>query len=144
MPGRKPAGPVAVVAAVAVAPLVVWVSTIGYGCLTDWVAVGSSGVQLGEAINCFRTLFLVSVPLSLATFAMLRHVARLRLAAVTITGGLAVAGIASAALSLFHPPDASLMVLIWNVGMAGAVVAVDVLVARCLFRTGVRHQPNFK
>ena len=43
--------------------LVVWVSTIGYGCLTDWVSLQPEGVRLGEAARCFATLALTSVPL---------------------------------------------------------------------------------
>jgi len=69
---------------------------------------------------------------------MLRHVARLRPTALTITAGLGVAGIASAALSLFHELDATIMVLIWNVGMAGLVVLVDCIVGRRIFRRRVR------
>src|SRR5438309_1640024 len=29
--------------------LLVWISTVGYGCLTRWVEIGSDGVQMGEA-----------------------------------------------------------------------------------------------
>jgi len=34
-------------------PLAVWVSTIGYGCLTDWVSMGVDGVRMGEAVSSF-------------------------------------------------------------------------------------------
>jgi hypothetical protein len=46
--------------------LALWVGTIGYGCLTDWVAVGPDGVHLGETVRCFATLVLTSVPLAIA------------------------------------------------------------------------------
>src|SRR5437660_7811087 len=36
--------------------LVVWISTIGYGCLTDWVSIGPGGMSLGETARCFATL----------------------------------------------------------------------------------------
>jgi len=58
--------------------LVVWVSTIGYGCLTDWVDVDAESLRMGEAARCFATLVLTSVPLSLLMFVMLRHTAPLR------------------------------------------------------------------
>jgi len=105
--------------------LVVWVSTIGYGCLTDWVSVDANGMNFGEAVRCFTTLLVVSVPLSLAMFAMLRHVARLRPAAVTMTASLAVAAITSTALSLFHQLDATIMILMWNLGTAALLVALE-------------------
>jgi hypothetical protein len=53
--------------------LAVWLSTIGYGCLTDWVSMDPSGVRLGETVRCFATLLLTSVPLSLAMLVMLRY-----------------------------------------------------------------------
>jgi hypothetical protein len=97
---------------------------IGYGCLTNWVGVGPDGMELGETARCFLTLMLTSLPLSLAMFLMLRHAARLRPAAVTMSGSLAVAAITATALSLFHTLDASVMVLIWNLGVAAIIVFV--------------------
>jgi hypothetical protein len=110
--------------------LIVWISTIGYGCLTDLVEINPSGMQLSETALCFLTLLVVSAPLSAATFVMLRHVGRLRPAPVTMTAGLAVAGIASAALSIFHQLDATILVLVWNVGMAGLVAAANCIIGR--------------
>jgi hypothetical protein len=46
--------------------LVLWVSTISYGCLTDWVSMGANSIHMGEAVRCFATLLLTSVPLSIA------------------------------------------------------------------------------
>ena len=104
--------------------LVVWVSTVSYGCLTNWVSIGPNGMRVGEAARCFATLMLTSLPLSLALYLMLRHAALLRPTAVTITGSLAVAAITATALSLFHDLDATVMVLMWNLGIAAMIVAV--------------------
>ena len=105
--------------------LVLWLSTIGYGCLTDWVRLDDGSVRAGEALRCFATLLLVSLPLSAAMFVMLRHAARLRPAAVTCVAGLAVAAITSVAMSLLHPLDATVMVLVWNLGAAALIVAIE-------------------
>src|SRR5437870_5265830 len=102
--------------------LVAWVSTIGYGCLSDWVSIAPDGVRLGEAARCFATLVLTSLPLSLALLVMLRHAAPLRPTAVTLTGGLAVAAITATALTLFHDLDATVMILMWNLGTAAMFV----------------------
>jgi hypothetical protein len=75
--------------------LALWVSTIGYGCLTDWVSMGPDGVHLGEAMRCFATLFMTSVPLSIAMLVMLRYAALMRALEVSIVGGLAVAAMTS-------------------------------------------------
>ena len=95
-----------------------WVSTIGYGCLTDWVDMSPDGVRMGEAVRCFATLLLTSVPLSIAMLIMLRHAAMLRPTAVSTAGGLAIAAMTSFSLSLIHDLDATIMILIWNLGVA--------------------------
>ena len=104
--------------------LLVWVSTVSYGCLTHWVDIGPDGVRMGEAARCFATLIITSLPLSLGLFLMLRHAAWLRPTAVTLTGGLAVAAMTATALSLFHDLDATIMVLIWNLGVAAMIVGI--------------------
>jgi hypothetical protein len=104
--------------------LAVWLSTIGYGCLTDWVVIWPNAIQMGEAFHCFATLVLTSAPLSLAMIVMLRYAAMLRPTLVTITGSLSVAAITATALSLFHEIDASVMILIWNVGISALIVAL--------------------
>ncbi len=105
--------------------LLVWISTVGYGCLTNWVNIGPDGIQMGEAARCFATLMLTSLPLSLGLHVMLRHAAWLRPTAVTVTGGLAVAAMTATALSLFHDLDATVMVLVWNLGVAALIVGMS-------------------
>jgi hypothetical protein len=104
--------------------LAVWVSTIGYGCLTDWVRMDPEGIHMGEAIRCFATLLLTSVPLSIAMLVMLRHAALLRPTAVAATGGLAIAAMTSFALSLIHDLDATIMILLWNLGSAALIAGL--------------------
>ncbi len=110
--------------------LLVWISTISYGCLTHWVDVGPDGVRMGEAARCFATLLVTSLPLSLGLFVMLRYAAWLRPTAVTLTGGLAVAAMAATALSLFHNLDATIMVLMWNFGVTVVIVGISYLLGR--------------
>jgi len=104
--------------------LALWVSTIGYGCLTGWVGIRPDSVTLGEAADCFATLVFTSVPLWLAMLLMLRHVALLRSATAAVAASLAVAAIASTALALFHDLDASVMTLMWNLGTAALLVGL--------------------
>ena len=49
---------------------------------------------------------------------MLRYAAMLRPTLVTLVGSLSVAAVTATALSLFHDLDASVMILIWNVGIS--------------------------
>jgi hypothetical protein len=98
--------------------LSIWLSTIGYQCLTHWVSFEPNGMQLGETARCFTTLVLTSLPLSLAMLVMLRHAGPLRPTATAFTGSLAVGAITATGLSLFHELDATVMILLWNLGTA--------------------------
>jgi hypothetical protein len=113
--------------------LAVWVGTIGYGCLTDWVSIGPDGVRLGTTLECFATLLIVSVPSSVILLVMLHHAARLHPTIVAMMGGLASAGIAATALSFFHELDATVMVLLWNLGAAALIVALAGVFGRRVF-----------
>jgi len=114
--------------------LVVWLSNIGYQCLTQWISISPDGIGLGEAARCFATLVLTSLPLSLAMLVMLRYAASLRPTAVTLAGSLAVAAIAATALSLFHTMDATVMILMWNAGTAVLFVGLGGAFGRRMFR----------
>jgi hypothetical protein len=110
--------------------LLVWMATIGYGCLASWVSLAPGGSPLAGESGCFALLFLAGAPLSLALLIMLRHAARLAPTAVGILGGLAVAGLTATALSLFHAHDASVLILFWNVGTALLLVSLGGLLGR--------------
>ncbi|WGS21697.1 MULTISPECIES: DUF1109 domain-containing protein [unclassified Bradyrhizobium] len=114
--------------------LVLWLSNIGYQCLTEWVSIGPGGMSFGEAARCFATLVLTSLPLSLAMLVMLRYAAPLRPTAATMMGSLAVAAITATALSLFHVIDASVMILMWNLGTAILFVGLSGAFGRRMFR----------
>lgn len=103
----------------------VWVATIGYGCLTNWVTIGPEGMSPGETARCFATLVLVGTPLSLVMLIMLRHVARLAPGPVMMVGSLAVAAMTAVALSILHPLDATAMILLWNLGVAGVYLLLS-------------------
>jgi len=112
--------------------LVLWVSTIGYGCLVNWVSLSPS-LPLGDEAGCFALLVLTGVPLSLAMLIMLRHAALLAPTRVAISGGLAVAAVTATALSIFHEHDASAIILIWNFGTAVLLVALGGAFGRRMF-----------
>lgn len=104
--------------------LIVWLGTIGSSCLVHWVAIGANGMRMAEAASCLATLVLTSLPLSLVLIVMLRHAARLGPGLVLWMGSLSVAAFTACALALFHTIDASVMVLMWNIGAALIVALV--------------------
>jgi hypothetical protein len=122
--------------------LAAWLSTIGYGCLTDWVNLGPEGIRFGEELRCFSVLVLTSVPLTVALTVMLRYAAMLRAGAVATTGGLAVAAITASALPLFHNHDATAMILIWNVGTALLIIGITSLFGRRFFSLLATRMPG--
>ncbi|RQS87979.1 NrsF family protein [Burkholderia contaminans] len=114
--------------------LLVWISTIGYGCLTNWVEIGPDGLSPGETARCFATLVLTGVPLSLTLLIMLRHVARLAPAPVAMAASVAVSATTAVALSLYHPLDATMMILAWNVGLTTVLLIASASYGSRLFR----------
>ena len=64
---------------------------------------------------------------------MLRYAALLRPTTVAATGSLAVAAITSTALSLFHDLDATVMVLVWNLGVAALIVVLGAALGKRTF-----------
>jgi hypothetical protein len=110
--------------------LLIWMATLGHGCLVNWVNLGPDGVQLGETARCFGTVLLTSLPLALAMFAMLRRGSLLSANTMALTGSLAVAAISATAMSIFHSLDATVMILVWNLGVAALIVVVGCLLGR--------------
>lgn len=115
--------------------LVLWLSAIGYGCIVYWVGLVPNSVTLREVARCFATLLLTSVPLSAALLVMLRHGALVRPGTVALCGSLAVAAITATALTLFHDLDATVMILIWNLGTAALIVGLAGIFGKRMLRT---------
>lgn len=115
-----------------VVPAIVWASSVGYGCLTNWIALEEGSVTLAASMTCLGIVAGTSVPLALVSAYMLRHAARLQPRLVCLLAAIAVTGVASFALNLFHQLEASALVLIWNIGMAAMLSVLATLYGRRL------------
>ena len=104
--------------------LALWLSTLGYQCLTHWVAFDPSGLRWGETARCFSTVVMASLPLSALALVMLRYAAPLRTRLAPLAAGVAVSAMTAAAMSLIHDLDASIMILMWNIGAGALIVSV--------------------
>jgi hypothetical protein len=113
--------------------LLIWIGTVSYECFADWISIGPDGIRVGEAVGCFTSLVLTSVPLGVVLIIMLRYAALVRSGPVAVMGGLAVAAITSTALALFHDLDATMMILVWNLGTAALIIALGYLFGPRLF-----------
>lgn len=119
-----------------------WLSAIGYGCLTDWVRLGPDGFVLGTSFACFITIVGTSLPVGLLMAVMLRH-AEAAWPVETITvGALGVAALSATGLGLYHEIDATLMILIWHGGTVAAVVLAARLVGRRMVERRQAHRPE--
>jgi hypothetical protein len=112
--------------------LFVWIGNIGYSCLTTWVNL-RPGMHLGDETGCMAALVLTGMPLAFTLLIMLRHAALFSPIPVAIAGGLAVAGITAAVLPLFHSHDASILILVWNLGVAALLMAAGGAFGRRMF-----------
>jgi hypothetical protein len=119
--------------------LLIWISTVSYECFADWISIGPDGAHMGEAVGCFASLVFTSVPLGVALIIMLRYAALVRSGPVAMMGGLAVAAITSTALALFHDLDATIMILVWNLGTAALIIALGYLFGPRLLGSAGAH-----
>lgn len=107
---------------------VLWASVLGYGCLANWIRLGPDGLINTETLRCLGTIALVSGPLLLILPAMLRHAAIFRGGSTSLCGALAVAAIAAAAVSVIHDIEATIIVLMLNVGIVALFLMLGRLV----------------
>jgi hypothetical protein len=105
-------------------PLAVWLGSLGEGCVQDWIRVGPDGLSLQPDWFCFPSIVLVGAVPAIAIAAMLRRGAPLTPHITAALGGLAAAGLGNFGLRMFHSQDASLMVLVWQVGTVFILTAL--------------------
>ena len=105
-------------------PLAVWLGSLGYGCVQDWLQFGPGGLSLKPDWFCFPAIVLVGAIPAIAMALMLRRGAPLTPHLTTALGGLAAAGLGNFGLRLFHPQDASIMVLVWQMGTVFVLTAL--------------------
>jgi hypothetical protein len=106
------------------APLGVWLATVGHGCLLDWQALGTAGLQVRADWDCALPALLLSVLPAGAMLLMLRRGAPLMPATSLALGALAAAAMANFGLRIFHAGDVSIQVLAWHVGGAVTLVMI--------------------
>lgn len=96
-------------------PLGVWLASLGQGCVQTWMQ-GGTGLSLASDWACIPTIALVGIVPAVAMALMLRKGAPLTPHVSAALGGLAAAGLGDFGLRLFHYQDASMMVLVWQMG----------------------------
>lgn len=114
---------------------ILWIAASGLGCLRTWIAPQTHVANMGEARDCLVFIVALSVPLSVALFAMLRRAHPLNIGITAAVGGLAVAAAAATLLNFFHPYDAAATDLVVHAAAVAIVIAANTALAGRLFRT---------
>ena len=96
-------------------PLTVWLASLGQGCVETWLR-GDALQDFTSDFLCIPAITLVGTLPAVAMALMLRKGAPLWPHISAALGGLAAAGLGNFGLRLFHAQDASLMVLVWQMG----------------------------
>lgn len=108
-----------------VPPLLLWLGTLGWGCLHEVQRFGLQALAFdGGVRECAWAITLISVPLGLLLLRMVRHAGAVRPAPTALLAALSAASLAAAGVSLIHEGESALMVLLWHLG---AVVALSSL-----------------
>lgn len=101
-----------------------WLLTLGYGCMADWLQRGPAGLSITPDWLCFPAIAMVGAGPALLIVWLLRRGAPLTPVFSVALAGLAAAGLGSFGLRLFHAEDAGLMVLVWQVGSVAVLTAL--------------------
>ena len=97
-------------------PLVIWLLSLGEGCVNDWIRLGARGLALRPDWNCLPPAALIGIVPALAIVIMLRRGAPLYPRITLALAALAVAALGNFGLRIYHVGDASIMVLVWHFG----------------------------
>jgi len=123
VPGYKPRFPL-----LPAVPLVVWLGSVGHGCVQDWLQFGANGLALYPDWVCVRVIAVQGSVPALAMVLMLRRGVPLTPRVTLALGGLAAAGLGYVGLSMVHAQEASVMVLVWQCGTVFALSTLAGLV----------------
>jgi hypothetical protein len=104
-------------------PLTAWLLALGRGCLDDWLRLGGEGLALRPDTGCLIPMLLMAAVPMTAMLLMLRRGAPLAPRLTLLLGALATAAVVAFGLRFFHIGDASIMVLVWHMGLAAALTA---------------------
>lgn len=99
-----------------VAPLALWMATLGHQCWDEWMHLGLSAMAFYSDLMCLPVIAMTSAVPALAMVLAIRRGACLPVPCAVWWGSLAAAALANVALRLFHTEDAALMVIVWQFG----------------------------
>lgn len=115
-------------------PLAIWIGSLSQDCLQTWLSVGPAGLTLTPDWECLPGIVMVGMGPAVAMTVMLLRGSPITPMITVALGALAAGGLAEAGLRLFHPIDASLMVLVWQAGTVLGLTLIAALFGRTILR----------
>src|SRR5262249_42195516 len=113
--------------AVPVLPLLVWLGTLGVGCVEEIISVGPRGLKFQTDWACLPSIVMIGMVPGVAMALMLRRGAPMAPVLSVGLGGLAASALADLGLRLAHQQDASLMVIVWQVGTVAMLTTLSAM-----------------
>ncbi|QLG95418.1 DUF1109 domain-containing protein [Pseudomonas yamanorum] len=115
-----------------VAPLALWIASLGHQCWDEWVRLGINGMVFHPDFMCVPAIAMISAVPSLSMVLAIRRGARVRTSTAVLWGSLAAAALANVGLRMFHTEDAALMVIVWQFGSVLLLMALAMLLRNYL------------
>ncbi|MBC8050316.1 MAG: DUF1109 domain-containing protein [Chitinophagales bacterium] len=111
-------------------PLVVWLASLGEGCLQSWLRLGTPAPGFTTEFMCIPNVMVAGLAPGIVMLWMIRKSAPISPILTTALATLAASAFGAAVLRLYHTEDASLMVLVWQFGAVALFTALGALVGR--------------
>jgi hypothetical protein len=127
---------------VPLAPLGLWLASVGQGCVQDWLRLGADGLTIRPDWDCLPPATVIGIVPAIVLVIMLRKGAPLRPRVTLALAALAVASVANFGLQFAHVRDVSIMVLVWHLGAAAALSALGGSLGELVL--GWRHAPGVR
>jgi hypothetical protein len=106
------------------APFLVWLGTLGIGCLRSWLARDAASLAFEPELECLPSIVAVGAVPCLVIYGMVKSCAPLKPGLTLALAALAAAALGNVGHSMTHEQNAGLMVLVWHFGSVAALAGL--------------------
>ncbi|HUY03087.1 MAG TPA: NrsF family protein [Acetobacteraceae bacterium] len=117
------------------APMALWLGSLGQQCLEVVLRFGPAGLRVTSDAMCLPAIALGGLVPAIAIVVLLRRARGFRTTHACFCGALGAAALGATALRLYHPQDAAIMVIVWQLGSVALLSLVAGGIGRLLVRT---------
>ncbi len=111
-----------------VLPLLTWMALVGEGCWQLWLQIGDQ-LSFAPHWTCYPSVVATGAMPVIAIVIMLRRGSVLSPVPTIALATLAASALGAVGLRLFHPPDATVMLMLWQLVATVSFFALSALVA---------------